>query len=256
MAVSCQQNLKETEETTEQEEVSDYNKPELRFEEKLIGNKKKDTLAVNPEPDPPIESRNLTGEETSPEEIEAKREARQYFNVGVRKLKQKQYQESVIEFDKSLALDGENSRAYYNRGLAHYRMDMYNEAKLDFDNSIRLNPNDSSSNLYLGMMKYFKNDFIGAIEEYNKTLAIAPYYPNAYYNRGLAKGRLSDFDNAIADFNTAIGLNPYNEDFYFNRGLALFLSGDTIQACRNWTDARDLGSSQAIDALRYYCEEK
>jgi tetratricopeptide (TPR) repeat protein len=250
IAFSCQQYQDNTA-SNAKEDGSDPADQKLTFKE--VQEQDSDT---NASAEKQVSGISISVDDISAEEMEARRESRQYFNAGVRKLKQKQYTESIEDFDKVLELSPENSKALYNRGLAHYHLEMYNEARFDFENSAKLNPEDSSSFLYLGMMKYFRNDFHGAIVEYDKTIERAPYYSNAYYNRGLAKGRLFDLNGAIEDFDRALEIDPDNKEYYFNRGLAIFLTGDTLQACKNWNDAKALGSSEAIEAIQYYCEDK
>jgi tetratricopeptide (TPR) repeat protein len=64
---------------------------------------------------------------------------------------------------------------------------------------------------------------------------------------------MKDYKGAIEDFDKAIKLLPDYPDAYFNRGLAKFMSRDTLQACRDWRQAKSLGSFKAQEALNAYC---
>ena len=241
-------------------DVSDYNKPELVMKPVTKDKPEGDTTTPDPPSEPPKEDliSKIKPEREGPDpvELENRRKVRGLFDQGVRKLKRNEYLASIRDFDQVLQIDPDNSRAYYNRGFAYYHLEMYSEAEADFDKSVELNPNDSSSFLYKGMIKYFKNNFEGAIEEYNKSIERAPQYSKAYYNRGLAKGRMQDLSGAINDFNKAIEIDPNNKEAYYNRALAYFMSGDTSTACTDWYKARNLGSLNAVEAIKYYCNDK
>ena len=92
------------------------------------------------------------------------------------------------------------------------------------------------------------------MDQYNAVINSYPYFTVAYYNMGIAKRQLTDMHAAINDFNNTLKLDPDYKEAYFNRGLAYFYKQDTVQACSDWAEAKSLGSLNAAQAVKLYCQ--
>jgi tetratricopeptide (TPR) repeat protein len=51
------------------------------------------------------------------------------------------YNESIVFFDKALAINPNNTAALNNKGLALAKLGMYNESIVFFDKALAINPN-------------------------------------------------------------------------------------------------------------------
>src|SRR6185295_4255648 len=89
-----------------------------------------------------------------------------------RKILAKDYKGAIVDSNKALLLDPENSAAYVNRGVA----------------------------------KAYLNDYRGAIADYNKCIQLNPLDTNVYRNRGEAMFSLKNYAGAIQDYSKAIEL--------------------------------------------------
>jgi len=112
----------------------------------------------------------------------------------------------------------ENSRAYNKRGLAHASMRNYEQAIIDYNRSIELDPNyvdpyHNRSIVYLMMDNYGQS-----LIDCNKTITLAPDFMPAYINRGITYTGLRHYDLAAADYTTVLELTPENFYAYYNRG--------------------------------------
>ncbi|MGB3757799.1 MAG: tetratricopeptide repeat protein [Rivularia sp. (in: cyanobacteria)] len=109
-----------------------------------------------------------------------------YFNSGIKRLEQGDYQGAIDDFTKAIEINPTLVAAYYNRAIARHQLQNYQRAIADFTKVIQINPK----------------------------IAIA------YYNQGIIRGQLQDFQGAIADFTSSIEINPKLDIAYYNRGVA------------------------------------
>jgi hypothetical protein len=65
---------------------------------------------------------------------------------------------------------------------------------------------------------------------------------------------LGDLSGAIADFSEAIEIDPTYGDAYLNRGVVKEMQRDEKGACRDWSNAADLGVTAALNYKNNQCE--
>ncbi len=67
------------------------------------------------------------------------------------------------------------------------------------------------------------------------------------------KVRLKDYSGAILDYSKAIEKEPGLAEAYFNRALTLIFLNDARSACRDLSQAGELGLEQAYKVIKQYC---
>ena len=93
---------------------------------------------------------------------------------------------------------------FYQRGLAKYEQQDYQSALAEFDRAIEINSSHIDAYIYRGNAKDKLEDYEGAIADYNQAIQIDSTHPKAYYSRGNILRKARDNRNAIADYNQAI----------------------------------------------------
>mgnify|MGYP001422678778 CR=1 FL=1 len=131
------------------------------------------------------------------------------------------------------------AKDYYDIGLKKVNSENYYGAIADYSKAIELNPNYAIAFNDRGAAKKKLEDYDGAIADYSKAIELNPNYLNAYYNRGNSKFNLKDYDGAIADFTKAIELNPNFADAYANRGTSKWYLKQNY--CPDYKKACELG---------------
>lgn len=151
--------------------------------------------------------------------------AEDYFNLGNKKTKIKDFDGAIDDFTKAIELDAENPIPYYNRGLAKSSKKNYDGAIADFTTaicfmekaikgtcSILMNKKEWQR-WYVyhdrGLTKYKKQDYNGAIADYTKAIELKHNYLRAYHNRGIARDSIKQHEEALADFKKAFELTNY-----------------------------------------------
>ncbi|CAD8187632.1 unnamed protein product [Paramecium octaurelia] len=147
--------------------------------------------------------------------------------------------EALLEYDKALILNPNNSLVYHNRGILYYNMEKNQEALLDYNKAIELNPQDSKiynnrGNLYQDLGR--QED---AINDFNQAINLDPNFSDAYNSRAMLYVDLGKNDEALDDFNQAIKLKAQSNIFK-NRGILLFNLNRFVEALQDFKEAISL----------------
>jgi tetratricopeptide (TPR) repeat protein len=102
------------------------------------------------------------------------------------------YDSAIVEYDKALELNPNNSICYYNRGILNLDLEEYHDALMDFDNVIQLNPRNIYSYYLRGIIKSNLEDYPGAEEDFTTAIDLYPKLINAYRNRAYTRMALND----------------------------------------------------------------
>lgn len=77
-----------------------------------------------------------------------------------------------------------------------------------------------------------------------------------YNNRAVSKSQSNDYRGAIDDYSKAIQLNPNEALYWFNRGMTHHNNDNQLLACQDWKKASQIGSADAKELLKKYCEPR
>jgi tetratricopeptide (TPR) repeat protein len=64
--------------------------------------------------------------------------------------KQKDYDNAIADYTRTIMLDPNNANAYYSRSNAHYIQKNYGQAIADYEAALRVNPNHTNAREWLG----------------------------------------------------------------------------------------------------------
>jgi len=174
--------------------------------------------------------------------------AKEYYENGVEKSRNKDAAGALQAFNKSIQLDPNNAESFYWRGNANYDLQKYQEAIGDYSQALALNPKYVQAYFNRGLARHDFNDKRGAIEDYTQALKLQPNDADTYYERGVAYLELQDYKAAIQDFNSVIRLQPNLVKGYHSRGLARAASSDLQGGIGDYTEAIKL-DAQNVDAF-------
>ena len=71
--------------------------------------------------------------------------AAKYFNSGIKRLEQGDYQGAIDDFTKAIEINPTLVAAYYNRAIARHQLQNYQRAIANFTKVIQFNPNDAKA---------------------------------------------------------------------------------------------------------------
>ena len=164
---------------------------------------------------------------------------------------------AILDFNKVISLDDNNSMAYAYRSAVYVDLKDFNGAIEDCKKAIELDEKNELAYIRMGD-SYFSMDepnYIEAMKAYNYAINLNSKNKTALHNRGFAKKELKDYHGAVDDFNKAIIIDAEYGSAYMNRGICKSLLGDTPGACIDWYLAGEFGEPEAQDYISTRCNQ-
>ena len=149
-----------------------------------------------------------------------------------------EYQKAEDDLVKSIQLDANNYRAFAELGTVYAMTYKIDESMKNYNKSIAINPEYAFSYNGRGAVYYYLlEDYDKAMEDYNKALQLDPNYSAAYYNRGVIYRLKRAPKIAIIDFTTSLKLQPKDHKSYFERAYTYYLIDEYKLAIIDFTKA-------------------
>ncbi len=155
----------------------------------------------------------------------------------------RKYKESVVQFEKFLALPAAKSTSVYNYanyalGYSAFQADNYSKAANYFDRFLRGNEKDNNTvvdaTLRLADSYFVLKAYEAAMAQYNKIIAWgAAGQDYALFQRGMIQGLQGDNDTKIATLSSLLQQFPssnYGDDAGFEIANTYFIKGDGERA--------------------------
>lgn len=151
--------------------------------------------------------------------------AKESYDAGVRLLQIARYNQAILSFDRTIALEPGFADAYLMRGRSYAGDGRTERAIADFTTAVQLLPNDTRPLLDRALAYLDLKDFQNAIRDASHAIELNPKLGDAYNLRATAVRSLGDPQKALSDFNRAVELDP-NADNYFQRGATYQMLAD------------------------------
>ncbi|MEB3357988.1 MAG: DnaJ domain-containing protein [Synechococcales bacterium] len=151
----------------------------------------------------PAEGEGTTSETST---AESPTTATDYYQQGLRQVRQGQFQEAIAAYTQAIQLQPSFADAHNQRGFAHSKLQNYSAAFADFARALELDGDLSSVYYYRGLTRFHLGYVEAAIDDYSTAIRLDPHHGQAYYYRGLAQADLRERQAAIADLQEAIRL--------------------------------------------------
>ena len=142
-----------------------------------------------------------------------------FCDRGVIKGKLGRYEDALVDLDRAIELDSNDSIAWINRGITKGRLGRYEDALVDLDRAIELDANNSADWENRGNTKDRLGRYEEALTDYNRAIELDSNNSPAWMNRGNTKGRLGRYEDALTDHNRAIELGSNDSIAWMNRGI-------------------------------------
>src|SRR5260370_20132817 len=158
------------------------------------------------------------------------KDTRVHFSLGVLLDSDRQYRESVFEFEKADALQPGDFDILHDLGKAYLLSGQLPKAQESLNQALRSKP-DSADTLYLlaetsaGMHR--EVDGLGLVVRARKG---GPYNTNMLFLMAQLSMKQSFFEDAIEVLNDGLGIDPKRADFYAALGESYFTIGKVDKA--------------------------
>jgi Flp pilus assembly protein TadD len=153
-----------------------------------------------------------------------------HTNLGNLLLEDKQVDEAIQHFSKSLELDPNNAETQNNFGLALVQKGRFDEAEPHYRKAVELNPRYFKAYENLGAVYLQTKRPDEAIASLKAALEIQPSEAKALNDLGVAFMQSGRSAEGLDAFQHAVGIEPNNPQYRRNVGLALLQQGRTDEA--------------------------
>ncbi|MCP4159248.1 MAG: tetratricopeptide repeat protein [Deltaproteobacteria bacterium] len=143
-----------------------------------------------------------------------------YYNIGLRQFKSKQYQKAILSFSEALKYNKKHISSYYMRGLSAFYMNLPKVAIEDLSKTIKIKPNFMDAYHMRGVAYFFTKQYQKAISDFSKVLSVGPN-KYSFRFRGKSYVAIKNYNKAINDFSSFILIDPGFAEIYYERGTLL-----------------------------------
>lgn len=150
------------------------------------------------------------------------RNSEEYYNQGIKQYEDAQYELSIENFKKAIAINDDIFDYHYNLGLAYLKTEQNDLAIESFNNGIGLNSRDYEIYLNLGLAFYNKKEYPKAIKAYNKAINLNSGDAENFNSAGIAYCALKNYKDAIYNFKLAVKLEPKMLNYNYNLAYAYY----------------------------------
>ena len=137
---------------------------------------------------------------------------KEWFKLGLNRLKTKDFVGSVRAFEQGLKFNPDDEDAWRLLGITHFRLEDYKGAVRAFEQAIKRNSGDEDAWRLLGMTRFRLEDYTGAINAYEQVLEFNPKLGLAWKELGMARENIGNFAGAVEAYEAALELNPDDEE--------------------------------------------
>ncbi len=154
------------------------------------------------------------------------------YNDGIDLLKKGLYDEAIIKFTASIAIDPKFTKAYYNRAVAFFNQEKYTKAIADIEIALSQFSEENTSDCYVLLSKanYCLGNIPKSIEYIDKSLEINPLNIQAMLDKGGLIQSSEQYEKAIEVYNSIIYHTRGNAAAYNEQGNCFLALNDTDRA--------------------------
>lgn len=120
----------------------------------------------------------------------------------------KLFDDAVIEYRKSIAIDRYNASVVNRLGVAYHNLRKLRDAEQQYREVLRLRPNHLDAMNNLAVVDYLREDFDSALSRYKKALKLQPVSATILRNMGACLFSLQRWDEGMQAYQQALQINP------------------------------------------------
>jgi tetratricopeptide (TPR) repeat protein len=167
-------------------------------------------------------------------------------------LKKKNYEKSLLLYDRALALKPDFVACIIQKGVLLEFMGKSEEAMVWFDKSIEITPTWEAF-AFKGTLLNSLGRHEQAVNCYDKSIELKPT-DSIFFNKGVALGVLGKRLEAIGSYEKAIEINPKSRESWNNKGFELYLLGkhnESIDCCNKVIEIEPAASVWSLRGLNF-----
>jgi len=174
-----------------------------------------------------------------------------YFNRAVEFAMVQDFNSSIEDLNRVLAIRPDFTLAYFSRANIRFKLVEYNKSIVTENDTYKFENSTDKNKRILNENKYkFEVEMI--LRDLDKVIEQQPAFAFAYYNRANILCLQKDFKTAITNYSKAIECDNDFAEAYFNRGLTYLFTGQDKLGVTDLSKAGELGIYQAYNLIQRF----
>ena len=132
---------------------------------------------------------------------------------------------------------------YFDDGVFDYELEDYEDAILNFEKSLKYNPNQSEAYCYIAMSFNHLDEMDNALENIDKAIEMDSQRDKYWNERGMILTKMENYNEAEESFDKAIELNPNDPVLFSNKGFLYKENEEYEKAVNAYDKAMELDSN-------------
>jgi Tfp pilus assembly protein PilF len=118
------------------------------------------------------------------------------------------YEDAILEYSKSVAIDKYNASTFNRLGLAYHQSLKVKEAESNYREALKLNPYYVEAFNNVGTIEFLKKNYDKALDQYRKALKLRPESSTILHNVGACLFAMERFDEGLEIYRQALRIDP------------------------------------------------
>ncbi|GBD94174.1 TPR repeat-containing protein YrrB [bacterium BMS3Abin05] len=163
----------------------------------------------------------------------------QNYNMGVRLLKAKKYDDAIKSFETAIKVDPARAESYQNMAFTYLKKKDIKKAEEIYNKLLKLKNDDPRVYFSLGTIYFNEKQYPNAIKMFKKTIELNPKNKEAFSYLALTYDLSGNTEKAFDMYKKALKNNPNDQNLEFNLGRLYFQKED-------WKNAIDIFGKLAV----------
>jgi len=135
----------------------------------------------------------------------------------------KMYEDAIIEYRKSVAIDRYNASTLNRLGLVYHQSQNLTEAERYYREAVKQNPYYLEAMNNIATLDYVRKRYDRALEQYNRALKLRPESPTILINMGACLAEMDRVDDAMKAYQHALAIDPRALEKSTNSGFGTLI---------------------------------
>ena len=120
----------------------------------------------------------------------------------------KMYEDAIVEYQKSIAIDRYNASTANRLGLVYHQAQKINEAERYYREALKQNPLYFEALNNIGTLEYARKQYSRAMDQYSKALKLRPESATVLLNIGACLFAMERYDEGFQVYDRALAIDP------------------------------------------------
>ncbi|MBP7238860.1 MAG: tetratricopeptide repeat protein [Saprospiraceae bacterium] len=126
-------------------------------------------------------------------------------------------EEALADYNSAITLKPD-AALYNSRAKLYFNLKQYQQSLDDYNRAIAMDSTEGEFYINRGAVFALSNDLPRALEDFNKGLKLDPDHANGYKNRSLIYQSFGQWANAESDISAYLKMHPEDADLWYERG--------------------------------------